>query len=476
MSPFIGRATELAELKMLSEARRANLVILEGRRRIGKTRLVEEFARGHRFLQFVGLAPSQAADAQAQRDEFARLLAVQTGLPKLSSDDWGTLFQLLARETSHGQVIILLDEISWMASADPGFLAKLKTAWDLYFNKNSRLMLILCGSVSSWIQKNIISSTAFLGRPSRDIHLEELTLPECNQFWSGTAHVSAYEKLKLLSVTGGVPRYLELIDTRSSAEDNIRQLLFTRNSPLLNEFDAIFSDTFGSRSGIYRKIIEALLQGPASLLQILALEQRSKTGDYSGYLTDMVRAGYLARDYTWQLATGEPSKLSQYRLKDNFIRFYLRYVAPSRPRIEMGLLKDRSLASLPGWEAMMGLQFENLVANNAIKLIELLQVPLEDVIFAGPYFQRRTRTQPGCQIDLAVQSRFDTLYVCEINLSRSPIRPAVIEEVGQKLARLKLPRRFSARPVLIHVNGVHPDVAKSRYFARIIDFGALLSQ
>ncbi len=104
-------------------------------------------------------------------------ISEQTGLPRISSDDWSTLFQLLARETERGKVLILLDEISWMASGDAGFLSKLKSAWDLYFSKNPRLMLILCGSVSSWIQKNIVSSTAFLGRPSRDIKLEELTLP-----------------------------------------------------------------------------------------------------------------------------------------------------------------------------------------------------------------------------------------------------------------------------------------------------------
>jgi hypothetical protein len=87
------------------------------------------------------------------------------------------------------------------------------------------------------------------GRPSRDIKLEELTLPECNQFWPRQSRVSLYEKLKILSVTGGVPRYLDLVDTRRSAEDNFRQILFSKNSVLLNEFDFVFSDTVGPRIG-----------------------------------------------------------------------------------------------------------------------------------------------------------------------------------------------------------------------------------
>jgi len=475
MSPFIGRARELAELERLREARQAQLVIVEGRRRIGKSRLIEEFARGHRFLQFAGLAPAPQTTAQTQRDEFARMLAAQTDLPRVSSDDWGALFQLLSREVSRGAVIVLLDEISWMAHGDSAFLGKLKTAWDLHFSKNPRLMLILCGSVSSWIQKNIVSSTAFIGRPSRDIKLDELTLPECNLFWPSKARISPYEKLKLLAITGGVPRYLELIDPRIDAESNIRRLFFSKNSVLLREFDFIFSDTFGKRSAIYRKIVMSLLPGSASLAQVLAAAERSKTGDYSHYLNDMVYAGFLARDYTWKPPTGEVSKLSRYRLKDNFIRFYLRYVAPNRPRIESGLLENRSPVSLPGWDGMLALQFENLVLNNTYVVIDRLGVPREEVVFASPFFQRATRIHPGCQLDLAIQSRFNTVHVCEIKFSRSPIKPSVIDEVEHKINMLKLPRRFSVRPVLIHVNGVHQDVIEREYFAKCIDFGELLT-
>ncbi|MHB1816366.1 MAG: hypothetical protein ACYCUE_16275 [Steroidobacteraceae bacterium] len=104
-----------------------------------------------------------------------------------------------------------------------------------------------------------------------------------------------------------------------------------------------------------------------------------------------------------------------------------------------------------------------------------LGVPREEIVFANPFFQRTTRTQPGCQLDLAIQSRFNTVYVCEIKFSKSPIRGAVIDEVERKIATLKLPRQFSVRPVLIHVNGAHEEVIERGYFAAIIDFGELLT-
>src|SRR3990167_5897184 len=119
----------------------------------------------------------------------------------------------------------------------------------MYFKKNQSLILILCGSASAWIEKNILSSTGFVGRISYRLTLEELSLSESNQFWTGkSAHISAYEKLKILSVTGGIPRYLEEIKPQLSAEENIKQMCFVKGGPLVNEFDEIFSDIFSKRS------------------------------------------------------------------------------------------------------------------------------------------------------------------------------------------------------------------------------------
>jgi len=182
MTRFHGRSQELARMQAVQGLPGAKLFVLMGRRRIGKSSLVDRFAQQQTFYKFMGLAPDHKTTAQDQRNEFARLLTEQFGLPDLHIDDWAKLFGLLAREVSHGTVIILFDEISWMADDDPTFLSKLKSAWDLYFSKNPDLTLILCGSVSSWIQENIISSTAFLGRPSLQLQLEELPLDTCMEF------------------------------------------------------------------------------------------------------------------------------------------------------------------------------------------------------------------------------------------------------------------------------------------------------
>lgn len=104
---FIGREVELEPLRDLFKKKTANLVVIKGRRRIGKTRLIEEFARGQPFLRFVGLAPSPGVTAQAQRDEFSRLLSQQTALPEIKVDDWAKLFALLAEKIKQGRFVIL---------------------------------------------------------------------------------------------------------------------------------------------------------------------------------------------------------------------------------------------------------------------------------------------------------------------------------------------------------------------------------
>ena len=230
---FIGRSTEIKLLNDLLAKKTSNLVVIKGRRRIGKSRLIEEFAKNLTFYRFSGLAPINGINAQAQRNEFALQLSRQTNIPELHIDDWTKLFNLLADKCAKGQVVILFDEITWMAHEDPTFLSKLKNAWDLYFKQNPKLMLILCGSVSAWIEKNIVSSAGYFGRISLDLTLEGLPLQDCNQLLETLGfRRSSTEKLIVLSLTGGVPWYIEQINPKYSAIANIKELCFRQNSIL----------------------------------------------------------------------------------------------------------------------------------------------------------------------------------------------------------------------------------------------------
>lgn len=472
--PFIGRKRELDELSNLFHKKTASLVVIQGRRRIGKSRLVEEFAKNHTFYHFSGTPPVSSTSMQSQLDGFARQLSSQTDLPEMFSDDWSKLFILLYKETQTGRVIILFDEISWMGSKDPEFLGKLKNAWDLYFSKNPQLILVLCGSVSAWIDKNILSHTGFVGRISYRLTLEELTLKECNQFWIQGSSISAYEKLKILAVTGGVPRYLEEIHPSLSAEKTIHNLCFTKRGLLVHEFKDIFNDIFSRRTETYKKIIEILAHGSCELKEIAHALRLSQTSSLSEYLEDLIKSGFVSRDYTWHISSEEVSRLSHFRLSDNYVRFYLKYIEKNLPKIENDTFAT-SVSSLPGWDTIMGLQFENLVLRNRQYIKDSLGIGHEEVVTDNPFFQRRTNKIPGCQIDYLIQTYFGGLWLCEFKFLKNPVGKQVIKEVQSKMDSFVYPKGFSVRPVLVHVNGATEAVVKSNFFAKIINFAEVFS-
>ena len=165
-----------------------------------------------------------------------------------------------------------------MGSKDFDFLGKLKNAWDLYFSKNPHLILILCGSISSWIEE-------------------------------------------------------------------------------------IFSDLFSKSNTSHKEVVVCLADGPKDLMQICKELEKSQGGTYSKHLDDLVKAGFVQRDFTWHLDSGKESKLSRYRLSDNYLRFYMKYIAPNHSKIEKGLFSNSLLSSLPAWDSIMGLQFVNLVSH-----------------------------------------------------------------------------------------------------------------
>ncbi|MBS0622471.1 MAG: ATP-binding protein [Verrucomicrobia bacterium] len=467
---FIGRERELALLKELLASRIAHLVVIKGRRRIGKSRLTEEFGKLLSSFYFLGLAPQEGTSAQSQRDHFAHQMKQQLPMSSVQAEDWDDLFVQLAHHTNHhtnrGQVLLVFDEINWMGSRDPTFLPKLKTAWDRHFSKNSQLILILSGSMSAWIEHNILSSTGFFGRVSLDLTLDELSLAEAAQFWGERRHLIApYELFKVLSVIGGVPRYLELINPKLTAEENLSRMCFRREGVLFDEFDRIFSDLFSRRNAIYKKIVQQTSTGQATLEEIAKGIGHPSDGTLSSYLEDLVTTGYLARDYTWDLKSGKPSKLSRYRLCDNYLRFYLRYIEPKREAI----LRSGEIP-IPSWYTIMGLQFENLVLKNRTSMYKLLGIHPSEVVYDNSFFQTKTARRAGCQFDFLIQTRFNTLYACEIKFSRTAIGKSVVTEMKEKLKRLSLPQGFSVRPVLIHVNGISEIVEELEFFAHVIDF------
>lgn len=476
-SKFIGRKEELKRLLALTQKSTSSFIVIKGRRRIGKSRLVDEFSKNFQFYyKFEGLAPNKNTTQATELNIFCKQIAKEFKLPKAQYDDWSDAFWAVGEQVKSGKILLFFDELSWMGSKDPLFLEKIKHFWDNKLSHNPQLIFIVCSSASSWIEKNLLSSTGFVGRISLTLKLEELSLYDCNAFW--TTHTSAFEKFKLLSVTGGIPKYLEEIHPKETAEENIKQLCFVDGGLLVKEYKRIFSDLFLRDSEFYRKIIHVLADGAkeqSEIETIVCKEQNIKhMGRISEYLSELSEAGFIQRDYTWDLKTGIDSKLSQYRLKDNYLRFYVKYIEKNISKIERQAFHLKSLALLPSWNSIMGFQFENLVLNNRKAIHAILGIKPDEIVSENPFFQRKTSRTAGCQIDYLIQTTFGGLYICEIKFSKNSIGISIINEVETKFKKLKNPKGLSSRFVLIHVNGVDSSVMDSDFFYKVIDISELL--
>ncbi|MEW6747265.1 MAG: ATPase [Planctomycetota bacterium] len=472
---FVGREEELEQMRSARRKDGAALILLRGRRRIGKSTLAQVFGReAGRFLEFQGLPPRPGLTSREQLATFSEQLAKQTGLPVLPLSSWSQAFSLLANQLRGGPTVVLLDEVSWLATGDKDFAGHLKVAWDLEFKKKKDLVLILCGSVSTWIERNILNNTGFVGRISFAMDLGPLPLHACDLFWGERrGRVSSLEKLKLLSVTGGVPRYLEEIQPERPAEANIRRLCFRKEGLLFSEFPQIFSESLSSRAPVYEQICRALAHGDKSLVEVAEVLGRERSGVLNRYLHHLELSGFIRKYSVYAPGRASPSRHHKYRLVDNYSRFYLRYIDPLKEPIRQGLYASASLDQIVPWEVILGLQFENLVIGNLPVLLRLIGVESSLVRSASPYFQRRTNRQKACQIDLLIQTK-QTLYICEVRC-RSRIERGIRDEVSRKIEALRVPPGMSIRPVLVYEGDLDPSIRSEGTFDALVCFRDLLA-
>lgn len=472
---YIGRQDALAALKALRTKKKASLVVIKGRRRVGKSRLAEEFGKNQCFLPFTGLPPLEKITAQDQKNNFAEQLCSHFRLPNFTFLDWGKGFAALGDLLTQVPTVILFDEISWLSHEDPLFLAKFKVWWDLNHGKFPNLIFILCGSVSSWIEKNILKSTAFFGRISLTISLEPLTIKESVELLKANrVSGSAYDYYKILSITGGIPWYLEQILSSKLADGNISNLCFSREGLLVVEFDKIFNDLFGLKGEIYKKILFILEKGMRTQAELREELNYAHSGSFSALIDHLCIAGFVTKHFQWQLKTGRVGRQSLYRLSDPYVRFYLKYIKPNLEKINAGIFESTEVIKLPGWDSVMGLQVESLLLQNRKLLLQSLDINAQDLLADNPYFQQGTVRHPGCQIDYLLQTKSWNLFVCEFKLNRRVIGKEIISDMTEKLANFIVPKGFAKIPVLFHLGEVTSSVYDANYFYKIIDISDYL--
>ena len=471
MREFFGRDDLLEAMKSLWNKHVPSLITCRGRRRVGKSTLIAEFARrtGARLIKLEGLRPKAKMTNEDQLKYFISQLSLQTQCDDSLASDWLKAFARLSGQIPEkGKTVVLLDEVSWMAYYDITFPEVLKVAWDNMFSQHRKLVFVVCGSVSTWIKSNIIDNGAYAGRRSYEFVVPELPLRECVKFWGPrVSREDMPDILDVLSVTGGVPRYLEEVDPALSADENIRKMAFVAKSVLAVDFEEMFRDVITGEPGIRSEILRLLCDTPMNVSEIATALGKERNGHLSSALEELSEAGFVAPDQGLNPETGGDVQQMRFRLRDNYARFYLKYIEPREKIIARDGFRFSSLEQLPEWDTIKGLAFENLVINNFRELLPRLGLDKSLVVSAAPFRKVSRSAGSGVQVDLLLQTR-RSIYLVEVK-RRKELGHEVVDEMDEKVSRIRRPRGVAVKTALVYDGHLAKSVEADGYFDAVID-------
>lgn len=456
---IIGRRKEMEDLRELYSRDDAEFVALYGRRRVGKTYLVSELFKGEMTFAHAGLSPvdksmTGKSRVKAQLNHFYKSLVSQGMTESRPPEDWMEAFYMLESflesKADGSRQLVFLDEIQWMDTPKSHFIMGLESFWNGWVSLGHPIMLIVCGSSTSWILNKLINNYGGLyDRVTFRMCLSPFDLAETEEFLdSNGVAFSRYDVARTYMALGGIPYYLRQIDRSMSVEQNLDRLFFERKAPLRNEFDILFSSTFSSPESM-RAIVRALGTTRRGLTrqEIIKETHIPNGGALTSYLESLIEGDFIIR-YT---PFGEGKRESRYRLIDPFCRFYLYFVDPGRSGGKTPTLSDAALAS---W---MGLSFEDVCFTHIRQIKQALGIAGVSTR-ESLWSKRGDEDGPGTQIDMIIERKDNVIDVCEAKFVAGEF--TVDKDYHLLLVRRKelmgelVPKRNTIRNVLICTNGL----------------------
>lgn len=466
---FIGREYELSQLTQFLSEPKPKIAVIYGRRRVGKTRLIEEALQNHKSYRFEGLEGKSTAK---QKANFASLMADHFGnsaLAYLKGGSWQEIFKALSKELPPSSTVCM-DEFQWIASNRNDLVSSLKFAWDNYFSKIPGFKLIICGSISSFLVKKVLRSKALYGRVSLAINLKQLPLAKLLAFFPKVQRPQ--ELLDYYLAVGGIPEYWNVYNPNKSTVTNLNDLAFHETAYFVSEFDRIFTSHFGKKR-IYSEIVSAL-SNRLGLTRPELAEACGITpnGNFSAMLEDLELAGFIASSGPFDKS--KESSLKKYYLSDFYLRFYLTFVKPNRARILKAEtpLHINTISSESARSVWRGMAFELFCLREADKIAQILGFSAVKYSY-GPYL-KRNENKSGLQIDLLFWRIDKVLVLCEAKYQQAAVGLDIIEEIEQKIHRANFSAKMTVEKVLISVGPVSKELQQYSYFSRIITLENLL--
>lgn len=400
MSEIIGRKQEKRLLKQVYSSKKGQFLALYGRRRVGKTYLVNQFFREQDcyFINVTGQYKGKMKDQLANFNaEIANVFYNDANLADLRSWDeaFSVINKLLAQTDQDKKFVLFLDELPWLATVRSSLLSKLEYFWNRYWSNDPRMILIVCGSSASWIIRNIINCRGGLhNRTTHTIEISPFSLHEVEAFLkSRSCRLNRRETLKLYMAIGGIPYYLEMVDGSLSAAQNIEELFFIQKAKLKDEFNKMFKSLFKSYQ-FYIDLIILISQYPEGIERsVIEAKLSLEGGRLTQRLDDLALAGFIQKFIPWGKEKGE-----YYKLVDEFCLFYLHWVFNTKAT---KFSKEHWVAQsqTPAYHAWSGLAFESICHKHYLQISSALRIPKGSLVSSWRY-RSKDNKQSGAQVDM----------------------------------------------------------------------------
>ncbi len=466
---LVGRRREIQRFAEIDRLGEAGICVVYGRRRVGKTFLVENVFEKRNILKFEGL---EGASPETQRKVFCEQMAIQLGNPtlaKLEIASWRELFIILNDYIQGRRCTVFLEELQWLANYKSELIVDLKYVWDNYWSKNANLIVVLCGSSPSFLINKVMKSKALYNRSQYEFPIDELNLSEAKDLLRDSMHPS--EVLDAYLVAGGIAQYLTALQVKSSVYLSLCESSFTKGGFFSGEAERIFVSSL-SHSPVYRAIIDYLASvSSASKPEILEKIGYSPGGTTTSIFQDLLATNFLGVYAPLQL--GEVKRSSRYYLKDSYLRYYYKCIHPVSAAINNRDFHDNPAEALPhaSYRQLLGYAFEKFCLHNHKLLARILG--FNAVKYSvGPYYmvnKKSANYESGVQIDLMFERKDKVLTVCEIKHRDSPPGVEVIAAFEKKLALLPSKYdNYSIHKVLISPNGAAKSLEDRPYFDMVI--------
>lgn len=353
---FVGRDAELRHLSRAYRSDASELIVVYGRRRVGKTELLLHSLQGRPGIYVMGKTAPAALQLRELLHEAARVLD-EPLLATMSTSSWKeALSAIVSRYRGPGKLVLVLDEFQWMVGASPELPSVLQELWDLRWRDAGNVVLVLCGSFVGFMEREILGrKSPLFGRRTSQIKLGPFPFHEAARFHPGWSLV---ERTRAYFVCGGIPAYLRRFDPARSVDHNIEDQLLDEFAPLHREPEFLLREELREVDAYYA-VLRALAAGSHTSPEIAAFTSLPERSLHY-YVQQLEELGYVARRRP--LSGGPtPKRMVRYVLEDPLLRFWFRFVFPNLSFIQQGgprrAFKERIAPELPAYE---GLCFERL--------------------------------------------------------------------------------------------------------------------